>query len=1015
MSEQQGAPEEWSIAGPPPAGDAPRSFADWGSLKREVLGEVLAPSAELLEELASSSGQQGRLTVPDISSILMEDYRQRLERRSGPTASSGELISVDKSSLESILHDVGYLRSNADEASKVSTSRFPELGECLFGFRLRRELGHGAFAHVFLAEQLDLAARSVVLKVSKIEGSEPQTLAQLQHTHIVPIFSLHEDAASRLRAVCMPYFGGATLGQVLQALSEATSRPRRGQELLDALDAVATHPPQPQPSQATGDQVPRAILDRLGYIESVIWIGARLAEGLYHAHQRGILHRDIKPQNILLGADAQPMLLDFNLAHDEHNPSTDSNLGGTVSYMSPEHLRAVAGRDPALARKVDGRSDIYSLGLVLFEMLASRRPFACSIGSHPAAFYLESMAIERSRAAPSLRHVRGDVPWGLNSILRRCLAPEPEHRYRTAEELAEDLRRLLANEPLRYAPEPSIAERFQKWQRRHPRLATSCIVGLASVLLLSVLSLVLFGTWALLADTKEQLGAAQAEDRHRRYEAGVTEALFLVNTTSDLADHLQAGIKACEVTLETYHVLDRTTWQEPADWSRLDEEKRRELAGEARDLLLLLAGARVRQAPPGNHEALQAGLRLVDQAESIPGLPPSRALWEDRAAYLEGLGERGPAEEARAKAAQIEPATAQEHYLVAMSYARRGKYDTAIGYLNKAVELQPRHYWSFAQRGLCRLERGELELAASDLSVCIGLWPDFAWGHLNRAGVLARCGKRAAAIADYDAALRCDPKLVTVYLNRGLLHLEEEHYTQALADFQEARAHGRDDAFLHSGLGVALERLGRHMAADEELRQANARAAALKPGERARLRWVHGFAVARRKPAEARGAFEEVLRDSPKHPQALYGLGMLLEQAGKGMEALPYYHRALVASPTFVAPRRARAVVLARLGECDRAAQEINQCLALDPNSGVTVYAAACVTALVAQQTTGAQRREVTDQAIHLLGEAFRQQYGQDKAAKDRDLDGVRGDPRFQELLARCSTCRPDRARTEQR
>src|SRR5262249_3297120 len=96
--------------------------------------------------------------------------------------------------------------------------RLPEVGEKLFGFRLCGQLGRGAFARVYLAEQADLAGPPVVLKVSAIEGSEPQTLAQLQHTNSVPIYSVHEDAAASIRAVCMPYFGGASLSAVLQRL-----------------------------------------------------------------------------------------------------------------------------------------------------------------------------------------------------------------------------------------------------------------------------------------------------------------------------------------------------------------------------------------------------------------------------------------------------------------------------------------------------------------------------------------------------------------------------------------------------------------------------------------------------------------------------------------------------------------------------------------------------------------------------------------------------------------------------
>src|SRR6185437_14043984 len=96
---------------------------------------------------------------------------------------------------------------------------------------------------------------------------------------------------------------------------------------------------------------------------------AQLADGLHHAHQRGILHRDIKPSNILISAEGQPLLLDFNLAQDGAADPSHATIGGTVAYMSPEHLRALVGRTPALIREVDKRSDAYSLGMVLAEML----------------------------------------------------------------------------------------------------------------------------------------------------------------------------------------------------------------------------------------------------------------------------------------------------------------------------------------------------------------------------------------------------------------------------------------------------------------------------------------------------------------------------------------------------------------------------------------------------------------------------------------------------------------------
>src|SRR5262249_43323559 len=140
------------------------------------------------------------------------------------------------------------------------------------------------------------------------------------------------------------------------------------------------------------------------------WVTARLAEALQHAHDRGVLHRDIKPSNVLIDRDGQPLLLDFNLAQDLNNEQARATVGGTVAYMAPEHLRALAARDPALARQVDQRADVYSLGMVLFEMLAGESPFDQSASYAPLPALIEAMAVERGKTVPSLRQKRPDVP-----------------------------------------------------------------------------------------------------------------------------------------------------------------------------------------------------------------------------------------------------------------------------------------------------------------------------------------------------------------------------------------------------------------------------------------------------------------------------------------------------------------------------------------------------------------------------------------------------------------------------
>lgn len=878
---------------------------------------------------------------------------------------------------------------------KLSVGHLPGAGTQLFGFHLRHELGHGASARVFLAEEADLAGRPVVIKVSDLEGHEPQTLAQLQHTNIVPIYSVHEDHSRRLRAVCMPYFGGATLSDVLAALGKGAS-PRNGHDLVRALRSVASPPVRPETMNDT--QTPGlAHLERLTYVQAAAWVIARLAEGLHHAHQRGILHRDVKPSNVLLSADGQPMLLDFNLAQDQSDLRAPTSLGGTLAYMAPETLGAVVARDRQLARQVDQRADIYALGLILYEMVTGRRPFDPTASYPSLSARIEALSAERNRSAPSLRS-RPDVPWSLESIARKCLAPNPARRYQSAEELAEDLRRFLDDRPLKHAPEMSRVECVQKWGRRHPRLAASAAITLAASLVLLAAGSALVSTREHLANTQKRLESAQARDKKRAHDSGTTRALCLVNTVTDGQDLAEQGAEVCTETLRLYGALDHNDWQDAADFRALDPAARHQVAEDVRELLLLLASARVR-ADPSEGARFDRALALLDRAAAIRGLAPSRALAEDRAVYLQHKGDAVRARAAREAAAAIPATTAREHYLLATALARTGRYAEAVAELDRALVLNPRHYWSWTQRGICYQEMGEPALAAGDFGVCVGLWPEFAWGYFNRAYALQQAGKPIEAIRDYTAALECDGKFLPAYRNRGLLRLEQRHYSEALADFDQVPAQKGDAGVVHIGRAVALEGLRRFPEADVEFGTGFAQLSSASVSTRTRALCAHGFAVAARLPEKARASFDQVLALAADHPQALYGRAMLLVERGEEKEALRDLDRAVAVAPGFIEGRRARAVLLARCRRFDEAGREINACLEREPANGQTLYAAACISTRAAEKAAPLAARLATAQALELLGRAFAAGYGRDRAERDPDLRFLQSHPEFQRLL----------------
>ncbi|HZU35237.1 MAG TPA: tetratricopeptide repeat protein, partial [Gemmataceae bacterium] len=545
--------------------------------------------------------------------------------------------------------------------------------------------------------------------------------------------------------------------------------------------------------------------------------------------------------------------------------------------------------------------------------------------------------------------------------------------------------------------------------RRHPRLTSSGSVAAVAALLLLAAGAGVAGLREHLAHAEEQLTAVAARDQKQAFEAGVLQVLCLVNTTLESHDHLRAGVSACEKTLNIYGLLAGDSWQEPISWAQLAEEERHRLAEDARELLLLLAGARVRLSG-GDPVVLQQALALLDRAEAIGGLEPSQALWRDRANYLEQLGENARAATARQRAESIPATSARDHYQLASTYARQGTstgYAQAIAELNEALRLNPRHFWSCIQRGLCQQELGNLVQAAGDFGRCIGLWPEFAWSYFNRGYILDQNGQKTAAIDDYTAALERDPQFVPAYVNRGLAYLQCKQPARALADFQKAAALGKDDASLHASRGMALEALGRAAEADAAFDTAFGRAAVLPEPARLRLRWTYGFAVANRLPQKAREAFNAVLRQEPRHPQALYGRAFLAVQAEQAELALRFLDQALEADPNLVDARRTRALVLSRLGQLERASQDINWCLDHEPRQSATLYTAACVAARVAERYADAQAAE---KALLLLQKALAQGAAADKVADDPDLAGLRAHPKFQQLIAQWSAAR---SRTE--
>jgi serine/threonine protein kinase len=336
----------------------------------------------------------------------------------------------------------------AAAADKVPMALLP--GAKVDDFQIVRLLGRGAFGHVYLARQLSLD-RLVALKISANRGSEGRTMARLEHQHIVQVYLETVDEDFNQRLLCMQLIPGMGLEKLIGALhaqrvgsggqgagnQQSPASDWTGAELLDIIDRSGSVPTTLDPS-ALHD---REALAKMDSVEATAWFGMRLAEALDFAHRHGVLHRDIKPANILVNPYGRPMLADFNISSQPVGTETSGEelFGGTFAYMSPEHLDAFNPGDETGHEAVTAQSDIYSLGLVLQQLLDGRFTFPQFDRKAKMADTLRAMADERRRVPPICMTDRPGARMTLERSIGRCLEPNPDDRFASGAQLGAQL------------------------------------------------------------------------------------------------------------------------------------------------------------------------------------------------------------------------------------------------------------------------------------------------------------------------------------------------------------------------------------------------------------------------------------------------------------------------------------------------------------------------------------------------------------------------------------------------
>lgn len=338
----------------------------------------------------------------------------------------------------------GFLSAPARLSASVSPVSLPEYedGTLLGDFEIERLLGRGGFGAVYLARQRSLDRR-VALKATLDLGAEARTMARIDHEHVVRVYSEERDPRTRLRLICMQYVAGTDLERALAAVarSDDGTRPPDGSRWLELLGRLS--PPEVSADAAALKERDR--IARMGFFEIVLSLGVALAEALETAHQRGVLHLDVKPSNVLLTPHGKPLLTDFNVAVLGAPGAAEASEvhGGTWRYMAPEHALAVKGE----AIRLDARADVFALGRVLAE------------------------CFEKAGVCPDE---------ATRAVLDRALDEERERRWPSAAAFGRALESRLEGKRVEEAlPRPGP---LMRWTERSPLLACSLLTLLPQVL-----------------------------------------------------------------------------------------------------------------------------------------------------------------------------------------------------------------------------------------------------------------------------------------------------------------------------------------------------------------------------------------------------------------------------------------------------------------------------------------------------------------------------------------------------
>jgi eukaryotic-like serine/threonine-protein kinase len=419
------------------------------------------------------------LSVEALVGQIADEFTERLNRGERPEIEEYVRRHPEHATvLRQVLASLQMIRlSTPASGAAPPASADGHTNGCLGDFRILRQVGRGGMGVVYEAEQISLGRR-VALKVLPFAAAldpkqlqrfqnEAHAAAQLHHTNIVPVFGVGSERGMHYYA--MQFIDGQTLATVISERRGSASTDRRDKPNGVSEDATGPYVATP-PIAALSTERPAG---DPAFHRAAARLGMQAAEALEHAHSLGVVHRDVKPANLLVDGRGNLWVTDFGLAQVQSDTrlTLTGDLVGTLRYMSPE--QALAQRVP-----IDHRTDIYSLGATLYELLTLEPAF----GGRDRHELLRQIAFEEP--CPP-RRLNKAIPAELETIVLKAIEKNPADRFGTAQELADDLERFLKDEPIR-AKRPSVVQRARKWMRRHRPVVVSACVATAVVVAIAI-------------------------------------------------------------------------------------------------------------------------------------------------------------------------------------------------------------------------------------------------------------------------------------------------------------------------------------------------------------------------------------------------------------------------------------------------------------------------------------------------------------------------------------------------